>query len=134
MGRFGIREDVRVQASCRSPSVPERTGRGGDPRLSGRGGLDHPAQGREARGGDVLYELLPLPDGTDRPVTFVFNGGPGSSSVYLHFGALGPRQGCVRSPGRARCRRPTSSRTTGRPGSGSRTWSSSIPSARGCPG
>jgi carboxypeptidase C (cathepsin A) len=27
---------------------------------------------------------------TDRPVTFVFNGGPGASSAYLHMGALGP--------------------------------------------
>ena len=26
----------------------------------------------------------------DRPVTFVFNGGPGASSAYLHMGALGP--------------------------------------------
>lgn len=26
-----------------------------------------------------------------RPITFVFNGGPGSSSAYLHLGALGPR-------------------------------------------
>jgi carboxypeptidase C (cathepsin A) len=26
-----------------------------------------------------------------RPVTFVFNGGPGASSAYLHLGALGPR-------------------------------------------
>ena len=26
-----------------------------------------------------------------RPVTFVLNGGPGSSSAYLHIGALGPR-------------------------------------------
>lgn len=28
----------------------------------------------------------------DRPLTFVFNGGPGSSSVWLHLGALGPRR------------------------------------------
>ena len=28
----------------------------------------------------------------DRPVTFVFNGGPGSSSVWLHMGAFGPRR------------------------------------------
>jgi len=28
----------------------------------------------------------------DRPVTFVFNGGPGASSAYLHLGALGPRR------------------------------------------
>ncbi len=27
----------------------------------------------------------------DRPVTFVFNGGPGAASAYLHLGALGPR-------------------------------------------
>ena len=28
----------------------------------------------------------------DRPLTFSFNGGPGSSSVWLHLGALGPRR------------------------------------------
>jgi carboxypeptidase C (cathepsin A) len=28
----------------------------------------------------------------DRPVTFVFNGGPGASSAYLHLGALGPQR------------------------------------------
>jgi len=32
-----------------------------------------------------------------RPITFVFNGGPGSSSVWLHMGALGPRR-VVMSP------------------------------------
>jgi len=29
---------------------------------------------------------------TERPVSFVFNGGPGSSSVWLHMGLLGPRR------------------------------------------
>ena len=29
---------------------------------------------------------------TTRPITFSFNGGPGSSSVWLHLGALGPRR------------------------------------------
>lgn len=29
---------------------------------------------------------------SDRPVTFAFNGGPGSSSVWLHLGLLGPRR------------------------------------------
>jgi carboxypeptidase C (cathepsin A) len=28
----------------------------------------------------------------DRPVTFAFNGGPGSSSVWLHVGLMGPRR------------------------------------------
>jgi carboxypeptidase C (cathepsin A) len=31
-------------------------------------------------------------DAATRPVTFSFNGGPGSSSVWLHLGALGPRR------------------------------------------
>ncbi|WP_236789339.1 S10 family peptidase [Amycolatopsis sp. GM8] len=37
----------------------------------------------------------------DRPVTFAFNGGPGSASVWLHMGLLGPRRavsGDVDSP------------------------------------
>ena len=29
--------------------------------------------------------------GGDRPVSFVFNGGPGAASVFLHLGALGPQ-------------------------------------------
>ena len=31
-------------------------------------------------------------DNADRPVTFVFNGGPGASSAYLHLGAVGPQR------------------------------------------
>ena len=31
-------------------------------------------------------------DPAKRPITFAFNGGPGSSSVWLHLGALGPRR------------------------------------------
>jgi len=31
-------------------------------------------------------------DTADRPVTFAFNGGPGSSSIWLHLGVLGPRR------------------------------------------
>lgn len=31
-------------------------------------------------------------DAAHRPVIFVFNGGPGSASIWLHFGMLGPRQ------------------------------------------
>lgn len=30
--------------------------------------------------------------GTSRPVTFLYNGGPGSSTVWLHMGAFGPRR------------------------------------------
>jgi len=28
----------------------------------------------------------------DRPITFVYNGGPGSASIYLHFGMVGPKR------------------------------------------
>jgi carboxypeptidase C (cathepsin A) len=37
----------------------------------------------------VLNGQAPNPN---RPITFAFNGGPGSSSVWLHLGALGPRR------------------------------------------
>jgi len=41
------------------------------------------------------------PDSTHeaRPITFVFNGGPGAASAYLHIGALGPRIIATRSDG-----------------------------------
>lgn len=31
-------------------------------------------------------------DATKRPLTFAYNGGPGSASIWLHMGALGPRR------------------------------------------
>jgi carboxypeptidase C (cathepsin A) len=34
-----------------------------------------------------------------RPVTFVFNGGPGASSAYLHVGALGPKRVVLNNDG-----------------------------------
>lgn len=40
----------------------------------------------------VAYTLDGTTGPADRPVTFAFNGGPGSSSVWLHLGALGPRR------------------------------------------
>lgn len=40
----------------------------------------------------VFYTSYRLPGGgRDRPVTFVFNGGPGAASAYLHLGAMGPK-------------------------------------------
>ena len=40
----------------------------------------------------VAYTLEGVKDRAARPVTFSFNGGPGSSSVWLHLGLLGPRR------------------------------------------
>ncbi|MGX5842604.1 S10 family peptidase [Mesorhizobium sp. ArgA1] len=40
----------------------------------------------------VAYTLPPTAGAEKaRPITFVFNGGPGAASAYLHLGALGPR-------------------------------------------
>ena len=40
----------------------------------------------------VGYTRDDVPDTSTRPIVFAFNGGPGSSSVWLHLGALGPRR------------------------------------------
>lgn len=39
----------------------------------------------------VSYERLGVKERHKRPVLFAFNGGPGSSAVWLHLGALGPK-------------------------------------------
>jgi carboxypeptidase C (cathepsin A) len=40
----------------------------------------------------TAYTRLDATNHATRPVTFCFNGGPGSASVWLHLGALGPRR------------------------------------------
>jgi carboxypeptidase C (cathepsin A) len=40
----------------------------------------------------VAYTKDGVTDPATRPITFSFNGGPGSSSVWLHLGLLGPRR------------------------------------------
>ena len=40
----------------------------------------------------VAYTRDGVKDVANRPVTFTFNGGPGSSSVWLHLGTFGPRR------------------------------------------
>ncbi len=40
----------------------------------------------------IAYTMDGVKDKAKRPVTFSFNGGPGSSSVWLHLGVLGPRR------------------------------------------
>ena len=38
-------------------------------------------------------------DASKRPLTFAFNGGPGSASIWLHMGALGPKRVVMQSDG-----------------------------------
>jgi len=40
-------------------------------------------------------------EAASRPITFCFNGGPGSSSVWLHVGALGPKRVLLKDDGTA---------------------------------
>jgi carboxypeptidase C (cathepsin A) len=40
----------------------------------------------------IAYTRDGISDSTSRPVTFSFNGGPGSSSVWMHMAFLGPRK------------------------------------------
>jgi carboxypeptidase C (cathepsin A) len=46
----------------------------------------------EARIFYMAYTLDGVPAGEKRPLMFSFNGGPGSASVWLHLGAIGPRR------------------------------------------
>jgi|SRR5579871_826146 len=40
----------------------------------------------------IAYTKEGVTDASRRPLTFAFNGGPGSSSVWLHMGTLGPKR------------------------------------------
>ena len=40
----------------------------------------------------VAYTRDDIQDKSQRPLTFAFNGGPGSASIWLHMGALGPKR------------------------------------------
>ena len=47
----------------------------------------------------VAYTKDGVSDTAKRPLTFSFNGGPGSSSVWLHLGVLGPRRVMMKNDG-----------------------------------
>jgi carboxypeptidase C (cathepsin A) len=49
----------------------------------------------------VAYLLDGVDDSSARPVTFAFNGGPGSASVWLHMGGIGPRRVILSDRGEA---------------------------------
>jgi carboxypeptidase C (cathepsin A) len=62
------------------------------------GGLDDKRGEPEAAVFTTSY-FLENADATTRPVCFVFNGGPGSASIWLHLGALGPKRVVIREDG-----------------------------------
>jgi carboxypeptidase C (cathepsin A) len=46
----------------------------------------------------VAYTLSGVSDPRTRPVTFLYNGGPGSASLWLHMGSIGPVRVATASP------------------------------------
>ncbi len=48
--------------------------------------------------GYIAYTRRDAKSNAARPVTFAFNGGPGSSSLWLHMGVLGPKRVLVSDP------------------------------------
>ena len=54
--------------------------------------IKNPAGETEAHIFFMAYTLDGVTNPAERPLMFSFNGGPGSSSVWLHLGALGPRR------------------------------------------
>jgi carboxypeptidase C (cathepsin A) len=82
------REDVSVTQHTLAIAGLELayTARAGTLRLEEEDGTE------KARLFFVAYTRDGVEDPATRPVTFCFNGGPGSSSVWLHLGMLGPRR------------------------------------------
>ncbi len=46
----------------------------------------------------IAYTVAPAKGGTQRPVTFLFNGGPGSASLWLNIGGFGPLRAPTATP------------------------------------
>ena len=46
----------------------------------------------------VAYTVKPAPGAPPRPVSFLYNGGPGSSTMWLHLGSFGPLKIAMAGP------------------------------------
>jgi carboxypeptidase C (cathepsin A) len=46
----------------------------------------------------TAYTRMDTKDPSQRPIAFIYNGGPGSASAWLHMGAFGPRRVVVNDP------------------------------------
>jgi carboxypeptidase C (cathepsin A) len=70
----------------------------------------HDSDGKEI--GQVVFTAY-IVEGANRPVTFAVNGGPGASSVFLNFGAIGPKHLNVGNEGDSPSDPPTLSDNSG---------------------
>lgn len=79
-------KEMRYTVTCGTMVLKEESEKKGD--------KEGEAEGEKPRATIffVAYTLDEVEDLQKRPLTFSFNGGPGSSSVWLHLGLLGPRR------------------------------------------
>jgi carboxypeptidase C (cathepsin A) len=87
------RHSIRVVSSAGDSSELAYTVTTGRMVLRLEGQTDEKFDGQQAKA--EVFLTAYTADSEDpgaRPVTFAFNGGPGSSSVWLHLGLLGPRR------------------------------------------
>lgn len=93
-----------AEAAVPSPnvSVTRNTGVFGGQRIAytATAGETH-LKGDDGTPRAAIFSVSYVKDGRDpnRPVTFLFNGGPGSGSVWLHMGAFGPKRVAIPSNG-----------------------------------
>jgi carboxypeptidase C (cathepsin A) len=101
----GPTQPKEVAAANREPvrSVTRHTGTFGGQRVSYTaiaGETFLKAEDGTARAAIFSTTYLKEPRDPNRPVTFLFNGGPGSGSVWLHMGAFGPKRVAIPSDAR----------------------------------
>jgi carboxypeptidase C (cathepsin A) len=76
------------------PSITQHSTRlaGVDVPYTAKAGLLPLRDGKGKTLASIFYvAYMREPQDTKRPITFVFNGGPGAASAYLHLGAIGPK-------------------------------------------
>jgi carboxypeptidase C (cathepsin A) len=56
------------------------------------GAGDEGGDGKNPTAEASMFYVAYFKNGGSRPVTFIYNGGPGSATVWLHMGAFGPRR------------------------------------------
>jgi len=79
-------QEIRYTVTCGTMVLKEEAEKKGE--------KEGEAEGEKPRASIffVAYIRDEVEDRRKRPITFSFNGGPGSSSVWLHLGLLGPRR------------------------------------------
>jgi carboxypeptidase C (cathepsin A) len=94
MAEEGTRgEDPRGQAEHQPPAGAETSGTwtGADASIDYVASAGWTVLRKKEKPAAEIFSVSYVASGAgDRPVTFVFNGGPGASSAYLHMGAVGP--------------------------------------------